>query len=538
MNMKINKKIVIGAIAVLAAAGFAFDALRPKAPAYKIEKAALGDITQEVVETGSIKKGEALNLNFKTAGAIAKVNVVKGDLVEVGQILAGQDDRQSQVQLAQARANLELYRLQLEKLNTGATIEDLEISQSQAQAARISLEGAQKSLADAKNNADQKLNSAYKSAADALSSAYTKSYAAFNFLDLLQRTYFSPQDDDSIAVWENVQKMNLAVGRIRQNRDAALANGKDGGLDPVFAAAKSSLAEFEAGLRFARAMSEKVPWREKVAQTDKDTLDAHIGYVVAAGAAFNSTVEAVALQIAANDLAVNSAQAAVDAARAALKTAGGQLAKTAAPARAEDEGILQAQIKQAAAQIELLELQINDAKLIAPVAGQIVEINVKVGETASILTGKAAIVLLPADPYAVEVDIYEEEAIKVKLGDVAKITVAALPDEEFLGKVAFLDPAGKLVNGVVYYPVKISFDAPPENLKPDMTADVEIITAKKQNVLLVSETALQKNPEGGWFARILENGAPREVAVQIGIRAKGQTEITSGLSEGDQIVIP
>jgi len=537
--MKSNKKILIILAAVAVGGVLAWDWLRPKTPEYKTEKVVRGQIAQDVAETGSVKKGESLNLNFKNSGAVAKVDVAKGDQVAFGRILAELDDRQLQVQLIQARANLDLYNLQLEKLRTGAAVEDISIVQSQAQSAQVALENAQAALVDAKTAADQKLNSAYKTATDALATAYVKAYNGYNFTDLLQRTYFAPQDADSISVFETAQKMNLSVGKIKNYSDAAQADGKDSGLDPVFAVAKGHLAEVETDLRFVRAMCEKLPWRDSVSQTYKDGLDLHIGYVVAAQTAFNSAVENIALQKSANALSVNSAQAGVDAAAAARATAAGQLEKTIAPPRTEDEGILEAQTAQARAQIALLELQIADSKLIAPVGGQIAEVNIKTGETISPLGAGPAMVLLPADPYEIVADIYEEEAVNLKVGNRAQISIAAIPDKVFGGYVAEIDPAGKLINGVVYYQTKIAFDqVAPEALKPEMTADVEIIAAQSDDALLVSETALRKKTGGGWFVQVLENGVSRDVDVQIGIRSKGMAEIISGLSEGDEVIIP
>lgn len=534
--MKFSRKIFI----ILAAAVVGvviFDWLRPKAAEYKTETARQGAIVEEVSETGSVKKGEAINLNFKTAGVISSIDVGKGDFVAAGRILAQLDDRQLQVQMAQARANLDLYKLQLEKIKRGASAEDINIIQSQAQSAQVARENAQKSLADARINADQKLNSANKTAADALSAAYIRAYNGYNFIDLLQRTYFAPQDDDSISVFETAQKISLAVLRLKQSADIAQAGGKDGGLDGVFANAKISLVEVESRLRFARGMCEKSPWRDSVSQTYKDSLDLHIGNMVAAQAAFNSAVEAIALQKAVNDLSINSAAGAADAALAAQKTAAGQLNKIEAAARAEDVGILEAQAAQARAQVALLELQIADSKLIAPADGQVSEINGAAGETVSPLAAAPLMVFLPADPYEVELDIYEEEAVKLSVGDPARISVVALGDEIFSGKVVFIAPAGRIINGVVYYRARIAFDGDSERMKPDMTADVEIVTAQKDNVLLVSESALRRK-DGGWYARVVENGVLREVAVQAGIRAKGLVEIISGLAEGDQVIIP
>ena len=536
--MKINKKFVI-ILALLAAGGiWAFNAWRPKVPVYKTEKVVRANMVQEVSETGAVKKGQVLNLSFKNSGVISKINVAKGDEVKAGDVLAELDSRQLQVQLEQARANLNLYDLQLEKLQKGASAEEVSIVQSQAQAAQIARDSARQSLADARDSAGQKLNSAYKSASDALSSAYAKAYNAYNFSDLLQRTYFTPRDQDSISVWETAQKMNVAVAQIKNYSNTAAADGKDNESDPIFNGAKIQLAAVESDLREIRAMCEKTPWRDTVVQAYKDELDLHIGYVVAAQSSFNLAVENIALQKSANDLAVNSAQAAVDAAQAAAKTADDQLARTMAAARSEDVGVFESQIAQAKAQIDLLELQIGDSRLISPVAGQVAAVNASAGETVSLLSAAGLVVILPADPYTVEADIYEEDAAKVVAGDPVTISVAALPDRQFLGNVVSIDPSGKLINGVVYYTTKIAFTEPPVNLKPEMTADVVIVAATRDNVLQISETALQKKPDGSYFVQILKNGQPQDAPVQIGIKSKGMVEIISGLNEGEEIIIP
>ncbi|MFA6376290.1 MAG: biotin/lipoyl-binding protein [Candidatus Paceibacterota bacterium] len=536
--MKINKKFLIILALLLGSAVWAYLSLKPKTPTYKTVKVERGAITQEVAETGTVKKGEAVNLNFRSAGTIDKINVVKGQEVAVGDVLAELDSRQLRVQLQQARANLNLYELQLSKLEKGATGEDVSVIKSQVAAAQSGLDGARQSLADAREGAKQKIDSAYKSASDSLSAAYAKAYNGYNFADLLQRTYFVPRDSDSIAVWEAAQKIGAIVGQIKTNTDAAVANGKDAGLDPVFTVSKKLLADVESGLRNIRAICEKTPWRDSVAQTYKDNLDLHIGYMVAAQASFNSAIETIALQKSANDLAVNSAQSGVDAAQAALKTANGQLAKAVAAPREEDVGVLESQVAQARAQVDLLELQIGDSSLVSPIAGQVIEVNGKAGETVTSMVAAGLAVILPADPYSVEVDIYEEEAIKVKVGDPAEISIAAIPDKAFNAAVVSMDPAGKFINGVVYYATKIGFKEMPQGLKPEMTADVVIKTASKENVLQVPENTVQKRQAGGYYVQILEGDQAREAGVETGIRSKGMVEIISGISESNEIIIP
>jgi len=101
-----------------------------------------------------------------------------------------------------------------------------------------------------------------------------------------------------------------------------------------------------------------------------------------------------------------------------------------------------------------------------------------------------------------------------------------------------MDPAGKFINGVVYYPTKIGFKEMPQNIKPEMTADVVIRTASRENVLLVPENTVQKRQIGGYYVQILDAGKTREANVETGIHSKGMVEIISGLNDGNEIVIP
>jgi RND family efflux transporter MFP subunit len=172
----------------------------------------------------------------------------------------------------------------------------------------------------------------------------------------------------------------------------------------------------------------------------------------------------------------------------------------------------------------------------APAPGSISAVNVRAGETTQQSASKPAVILLPDDPYEIQVNIYEEDIVKANIGDSVNITITALPGNTYTGKVKSIDPAGTLISGVIYYLTKISFDNPPVNLKPEMTADVVIVTASGKNAVLVPESVIitEKNKD---FIQILKTGVPQKTEVKTGIRSKGMAEILSGLSEGDAAVI-
>jgi multidrug efflux pump subunit AcrA (membrane-fusion protein) len=129
-----------------------------------------------------------------------------------------------------------------------------------------------------------------------------------------------------------------------------------------------------------------------------------------------------------------------------------------------------------------------------------------------------------------------------------EITLDAFGDEiVFGGYVDFIEPAETVIQEVIYYKVKSVFSKEDNNIayyekiKPGMTANVTIFTAKKDNVLLCPIRAvLEKTNDLGKrikYSRVLEKGDVREVEVETGLRGdQGMVEILRGLEEGDEVI--
>lgn len=132
-------------------------------------------------------------------------------------------------------------------------------------------------------------------------------------------------------------------------------------------------------------------------------------------------------------------------------------------------------------------------------------------------------------------NISEIDAVKVNIGQKATLTLDALPNATFTGKVTTIDKSGTVSSGVTNYPVTIQFDTNPENVYPNMSATASIITAVKNDVLLVSSGAVQTSGNQS-YVRVLKNGQVQQVPIETGLTSDSQTEIVSGLNEGDQVI--
>ncbi|MDD4412801.1 MAG: efflux RND transporter periplasmic adaptor subunit, partial [Patescibacteria group bacterium] len=235
------------------------------------------------------------------------------------------------------------------------------------------------------------------------------------------------------------------------------------------------------------------------------------------------------------DQQLTSAADRVEAAKKALRIAVAQLNKVKAAARVEDVNLIRAQIRQAQASVALVKNQIDHNKIEAPLDGIVTEVNYKLGEQTS--ASKTAIKMMAQDGYEIELDISETDIAKLKIGDTAKITFDAFGDNVKLdGRVASIDPAQTIIQGVIYYQTKIDFMSDQTEIKPGMTATADIETAKKDNALVIPYRAVQEK-DGRKIIKILKNNQPEEKQVEIGLIGDGgQAEVISGISEGDDVI--
>lgn len=136
----------------------------------------------------------------------------------------------------------------------------------------------------------------------------------------------------------------------------------------------------------------------------------------------------------------------------------------------------------------------------------------------------------------VKASVNEIDLPKLKVGQKATITLDAFPGKTFAGKVSQLDKVGTNSSGVVTYSLNISFISPPANLASQMTATANIQIARKDGVIAVLSSAIQK-VNGQSMVRVLNSSSQVErKTVVTGLTSDTATEIVSGLKEGEKVV--
>jgi macrolide-specific efflux system membrane fusion protein len=184
------------------------------------------------------------------------------------------------------------------------------------------------------------------------------------------------------------------------------------------------------------------------------------------------------------------------------------------------------------------------ATVYAPIAGTVSAISLAPGmilnptsnsSNSSNVSNKIAIVKTNATP-AISVSLTEIDVPKVKVGDQATITLDALPDGTYTGKVIAVDTSGTVSSGVVSYTTTIKLDSGVDAILPNMSATANIITDVEDDVVMVPVAAVQTATDGTTTVRELVNGKLTSVPVTVGKSNTTQTAITSGVNEGDTVV--
>lgn len=193
--------------------------------------------------------------------------------------------------------------------------------------------------------------------------------------------------------------------------------------------------------------------------------------------------------------------------------------------------------EQARESVRTLQAQMKENVLTAPIAGQISRFDTRVGEVVTL--GKVLARVIEPGSYLLESRVPESDIAKVKIGMKARITFDSLTnDDVFEGEVVNIDPAATIVQDVVSYKVKFRLSVNDDRLKEGMTGNIDVETAKSQNVLWVPYRALTK--EGAkTYAEVKRGPATFEkVEVTTGLEGdEGTIEVKTGLKEGDEVTI-
>lgn len=205
-----------------------------------------------------------------------------------------------------------------------------------------------------------------------------------------------------------------------------------------------------------------------------------------------------------------------------------------------------AKITQTQAQYNQSMVNLNYTKITAPVSGMIISREIDLGQpvAASFQAPELFTIAQDLEKMQIEVNVSEADIGDVKEGQEVTYTLDGYPNSEFYGKVTQVRISPTTVSNVVTYSVIVTVDNSDLKLKPGMTANVSIITAKNENVLAVPNIALKFTPktdgtkyktQGLW----VKNGLKIErIDITTGASDDSFTEVKgANIFEGEKILV-
>lgn len=236
---------------------------------------------------------------------------------------------------------------------------------------------------------------------------------------------------------------------------------------------------------------------------------------------------------------VKDAESAIKINRASLDAAKAGLDLKKSGPREVDLAPLRASLMDAQTAYAQASSNLKKAQIIAPVDGIISDIVPSLGEQVTMAT--PAIKMVGLSKYDIEVLLPEADIAKVKVGQTATITLDSFGDVvTFNGAVVRIDPDQTVVQDAVYYKSRVQLEARDDvEFKPGMTANVTILTAKKDQVLAIPTRSVKTDQATGTETiRILDGNSVSEKTIKLGLRGdEGRVEVIEGLTDGQTIIV-
>jgi RND family efflux transporter MFP subunit len=462
-----------------------------------------GTITEEVSVTGNVKPFSAVDLAFERGGRLANIAVEVGDTVYTGQTLAGVSSADLVANLDRAKADLRIAELQFGKIKINASTTELLVENQGVAKAVLDLAQAKISLVNEIKDSFTKADDAVRNKIFSLFTDPVRYRAklSFNTGYFLQEDIEEGKDEvnDILDSWYRILSKSDIAQDVETNYNLAKKNLT------IIKKLLDKCAEAVNGLILEDSYTTQTQidiWKSNIsiARTNinlaisslTDTYDRYQALILA----FN---------IAESNFSVQEIN--VDQAKANVASAEAELAKTI--------------IK-------------------SPITGVITKIDTKLGE---IISANIPIIsVISYGDYEIESYIPEADIAKVKMGNIARTTLDAYGDNIiFETTVIKIDPAATVIDGVPTYKVTLKFTTKDERVRSGMTANLDILTNQKDDVLVLPNRVIITKEDGKYVLvmDITGKGEVLEKKIVTGLRgSNGTVEIISGINEGDKVLTP
>ncbi len=564
-----------------------------------------GNVTQQVVATGSVRSAATYNLAFgsdpvlststssssssssasssnaassntgngsSSSWLVTKVNVAVGDRVANGDVLATANTASAKAALDVAKANLAVAKAKLSVDKAGLTGAERAAAYDSIRQAQQQLKVARQSQSQTSDQNDLKVAQAKTALAKAQqqllddqtagppTATISTDQAAITQtqqqIDTLNLQISGAQTESGVSNQQNQLKLNQAQTVLTSaQQQLAIDRGVSPPGDP------SKIPADEAAVNQAQQQLDTLNLQIQAANTQQSVTDQQNQLKLSQlQAALATAQQKLADDQAAGpaDSTIKADQAAIDQAQQQLDTlqlsvtssvgsAANQLASAelslsssqhnysmkVAPADASTIATDKASVASATTAVNDAKDTLDRYSLASPVDGVVTAVNVVAGATAP----SSADVTVASLQMEVSATVTETDYPSLKVGQAVSVSITAL-GKTATGTVKQVDPIGSSsgTGGVVSYPIVVAIDPAPDGTASGMSADIEVTTAQRADVLSVPATALNGSTDNYTVMVMGADGVPTAQAVAVGLVTSSLAEITGGLTEGETVV--
>lgn len=462
-------------------------------PAIEVLTVKQDTLLATVNAAGQLEAIDTVNLGFEVNADVIKIYVEEGDLVAEGDLLAELDATDLTEAVELAEIDLTKAQAQLDSLQETPSENDLAAAQFSLESAKANLEILLNGPSDADIKATQTDLDSTKAS--------------------LQQVLSGPNADSITVALANLRKSEIALRQAQQAYDEV--------------AYDSRAANFQ-GLTLQQAT---IDHESALANYNLAIRDAESAEILA-GQARVAAAEAKLVNLLAtpDPVQIYNAQTQVAQAESALQ-------KLLDGPTNSDMSTAQSNVEAAQIRIDQAKRNLERTKLYSSIAGTVTALNLKEGEAP---TNPVAISIADLSTFKLEVEIDEIDIHLIEAGQPTVIALDSLPDNEYTGEVDQISVApANTTSSIVAYAVTILLNEEDTAFKIGMNVNATIETERLEDIVVIQNRAVQIDRETGkaYVEKLIDDDTTELVEITLGLRDNTVSEVTSGLTVGDTIII-
>ena len=560
MKPKENQKLYIGisvvaALVLISATVFAFTSNNEQGRNTETGEAAknvpqvevvnVENFEKEQTQISSIGKVEALNqvsLRTQLNAEVKSINFGVGDPIRKGDIVIKLDDSDILPRLSKAKAALDRTESNLAKTEAGATTQKIQSASSSLAKARSQLKNKKENLKSIKQQTKNRLEDLYGDTPNLLTSAYNK---ANNAVRNKTEDFFTGDETDNpqLSFYTSSRSSEIKAESQREKVGNMLDHFKEeiSGLNPenrqkvdeILKSSEEYLNEINKLLltleKAANSAITSSSFPESELTTYKTNLEAAKNEINAATSNIKSKIQQIKSTKIENQNQLNNARDAVTTQEKTVEQLQSEYENLTAPAREVDTAPLRASIREARANKQQIERELEKTKIRSPFTGEVASIDVDLNELVN--PGDKVASLVNKSGLKVTTHVSPKDKKFISKGAKAEIA------EEASGSVSNIssrvDPQTNKIE------VGISINKEVQDLVPGQYVQVEMQTSQAENTTgssLLPFNATKITPEGDYVFVVNENNKIEKREIELGRVINEYNEVKGGLTPEMKII--